>query len=316
MALAGGWVSFDPEPTEDLSARRTGGALRPKKCFAEPLNKRDTRRDQIIPGPFLFGSAGLRLFAVDADLISCGLHIFGGFGLLRHRLRNRSGRLVHRIHESFEPGSAEEDLIFSLVQDAGKERLLESQQRKHAVLDGALRDKVDDPHRPMLAETVNPADALLQRRGVPGQIHIDHGRSVLKIQPDPAGIRRQEQELSGQGGLFDIQGGSSEAMIVYPPLPESNRWSEFEKLQHEKNVLGFYVSGHPLLKYEREVKELSTVPLGDPSALKPGSIVKACGIVTAVKRKIDKRNNTMAFVSIEDFTGTAECIVFSDAFQK
>ncbi len=130
------------------------------------------------------------------------------------------------------------------------------------------------------------------------------------------GIRRQEQELSGQGGLFDIQGGSSEAMVVYPPLPESNRWSEFEKLQHEKNVLGFYVSGHPLLKYEREVKELSTVPLGDPSALKPGSIVKACGIVTAVKRKIDKRNNTMAFVSIEDFTGTAECIVFSDAFQK
>ncbi len=130
------------------------------------------------------------------------------------------------------------------------------------------------------------------------------------------GLRRREQELSGQTGLFDIGGGSENAVVAFPALPEIPRWSEFEKLQHEKNVLGFYVSGHPLLKYEREVKELSTVPLGDPSALKPGSIVRACGIVTSVKRKIDKRNNTMAFVGIEDFTGTAECIVFSDAFQK
>ncbi len=137
------------------------------------------------------------------------------------------------------------------------------------------------------------------------------------IEPATAfGIRLREQELSGQAGLFDTSGGSEETVVVYPILPEARRWTEFEKLQHEKNVLGFYVSGHPLLKYEREVKELSTVPLGDPSALKAGSMVRACGIVTSVKRKIDKRNNTMAFVGIEDFTGTAECIVFSDAFQK
>ncbi|MGA9120506.1 MAG: DNA polymerase III subunit alpha [Bacteroidota bacterium] len=130
------------------------------------------------------------------------------------------------------------------------------------------------------------------------------------------GLRRQSQELSGQTGLFDITETPKGMTVVHPPLPETPRWSEFEKLQHEKNVLGFYVSGHPLLKYEHEVKEFSTVPLGDPSALKPGSIIRACGIVNSVKRKIDKRNNTMAFVSIEDFTGTAECIVFSDAFQK
>ncbi len=130
------------------------------------------------------------------------------------------------------------------------------------------------------------------------------------------GLRRREQELSGQAGLFDTSGGTEEQVVIYPALPELRHWTEFEKLQHEKNVLGFYVSGHPLLKYEHEVKELSTVPLGDPSALKPGSMVRACGIVTSVKRKIDKRNNTMAFVGIEDFTGTAECIVFSDAFQK
>jgi DNA polymerase-3 subunit alpha len=44
--------------------------------------------------------------------------------------------------------------------------------------------------------------------------------------------------------------------------------------------------------------------------------VRACGIVTSVKKKIDKRNNTMAFIGLEDFTGKGECIVFSDPYAK
>ena len=130
------------------------------------------------------------------------------------------------------------------------------------------------------------------------------------------GLRRQDDELSGQTGLFDPVDRAQAGAAIHPALAETVPWSELDKLQREKGVLGFYVSGHPLLRYEQEVKEFSTIPLGDPSALKPGAQVRACGIVTSVKRKIDKRNNTMAFVTIEDFTGKAECIVFSDAFQK
>ncbi|HEX9006906.1 MAG TPA: DNA polymerase III subunit alpha, partial [Bacteroidota bacterium] len=130
------------------------------------------------------------------------------------------------------------------------------------------------------------------------------------------GLRRQGEELSGQTGLFDPVERGQTAQRVFPSLPETAAWSELEKLQREKAVLGFYVSGHPLLRYEQEVKEFSSVPLGTPGSLKPGAMVRACGIVTSVKRKIDKRNNTMAFVGIEDFTGKAECVVFSDPFQK
>ena len=89
-----------------------------------------------------------------------------------------------------------------------------------------------------------------------------------------------------------------------------------EKLSREKAVLGFYVTGHPLLKYAEEIEAFASAKLGSPETVKPGTTVRVCGIVSDLKRKIDKRGNTMAFITIEDFTGKAECIVFSDPYQK
>ena len=126
----------------------------------------------------------------------------------------------------------------------------------------------------------------------------------------------QSRELDGQSSLFDTGGGGGRPAVQYPAMTPAAPWSEAEKLTREKSVLGFYVSGHPLLRYEQEIKELANVRLGDLSGFRPNATVRACGIVTSVKKKIDKRNNTMAFVGIEDFTGKGECIVFADAFAK
>jgi DNA polymerase-3 subunit alpha len=81
-------------------------------------------------------------------------------------------------------------------------------------------------------------------------------------------------------------------------------------------VLGFYLTGHPLEKFRDEIEAFASVQLGNASNIKPNSTVRACGIVATVRRKVDKRGNTMAFVRLEDFTGKGECIVFSDAYQK
>jgi len=123
----------------------------------------------------------------------------------------------------------------------------------------------------------------------------------------------QESSMHGQSSLFEGGGGSK---LQHPALLACPEWSELDRLMREKSVLGFFVSGHPLLKYAREIKEYATISLGDPTTLKAGGIVRACGIITSVKKKIDKRNNTMAFVGIEDFSGKAECIVFSDPYQR
>ena len=126
----------------------------------------------------------------------------------------------------------------------------------------------------------------------------------------------QTQLARGQESLFDAPGSSTRASAPLPSAVDVPPWAEMEKLTREKSALGLYASGHPLLRFEREVKEFATVRLGDPSGFKNLSSVRACGIVTAVRPKMDKRNKTMAFVTIEDFGGKADCIVFSDPYAK
>jgi DNA polymerase III subunit alpha len=126
----------------------------------------------------------------------------------------------------------------------------------------------------------------------------------------------QARELDGQSSLFDSGSAAQGAGVHFPAMSPAPPWPEPEKLAREKSVLGFFVSGHPLLKYEQEIKELANVRLGDLSGFRNNSSVRACGVVTSIKKKIDKRNNTMAFVGLEDFTGKGECIVFSDQYAK
>jgi DNA polymerase-3 subunit alpha len=123
----------------------------------------------------------------------------------------------------------------------------------------------------------------------------------------------QEQIIKGQSNLFDLGGAK---LFHRPMLRTVADWIEIEKLSREKSVLGFYVSGHPLFKYRDEIEGLATAKLDEAQLVKPNSLVRVCGIISDIKKKIDKRGKTMAFVTIEDFTGKADCIVFADAFQK
>ncbi|HAV22154.1 MAG TPA: DNA polymerase III subunit alpha [Bacteroidetes bacterium] len=127
------------------------------------------------------------------------------------------------------------------------------------------------------------------------------------------GQGRQEQKGKGQSNLFD---GGAMQVQARPAMREVHPWGEQEQLHREKSVLGFYVSGHPLMKYVDEIEGFASAMLGSPESVRPNSTVRVFGIVTDVKKKIDKRGNTMAFITIEDFSGKAECIVFSDPFQK
>jgi DNA polymerase-3 subunit alpha len=123
----------------------------------------------------------------------------------------------------------------------------------------------------------------------------------------------QEQIIKGQSNLFDLGGAK---VFHRPMLRTVADWIEIDKLSREKSVLGFYVSGHPLLKYRDEIEGLATAKLDEAQLVKLNSIVRVCGIISDIKKKIDKRGKTMGFVTIEDFTGKADCIVFADAFQK
>jgi DNA polymerase-3 subunit alpha len=122
---------------------------------------------------------------------------------------------------------------------------------------------------------------------------------------------------SGMASLFaDATDDGGDGTLPEPALPTIDDWGKLEKLRREKEVLNFYVSGHPLQEYAAEVEAFSQISLGEVEEdAKFDGPVRACGIVTAIRTKLDKRENRIAFATIEDFTGKAECIFWSDAYR-
>ena len=124
---------------------------------------------------------------------------------------------------------------------------------------------------------------------------------------------RQQERTSGQHALF-----GEDMPAASPPqaLPDVPPWTEHERLAREKAVLGFFISGHPLAKYRTEVElfgNRTTATLGMWSEQK----VAVAAVVTALKRQISKKSGAeYARLTLEDFTGTAEALVFPEAWAK
>src|SRR5690242_18241388 len=127
-----------------------------------------------------------------------------------------------------------------------------------------------------------------------------------------AQVRQQERE-AGQGGLFGETAAHPRHEVPLPDLPP---WTEQERLQKEKAVIGFFISGHPLAKYRAEVELFgtrTTATLGEWSDQK----VMVAAVVTVVKRQISKKTGAeYARLVLEDFHGTAEALVFPETWAK
>ncbi len=124
---------------------------------------------------------------------------------------------------------------------------------------------------------------------------------------------RQQERSSGQHGLF---GEAAPVPRPSSPLPEVPPWTEHERLTREKAVLGFFISGHPLAKYRTEVELFgtrTTATLGTWTDQK----VTVAAVMTVVKRQTSKKTGAeYARLTLEDFHGTAEALVFPEAWAK
>ncbi|HEV8265823.1 MAG TPA: DNA polymerase III subunit alpha [Gemmatimonadales bacterium] len=124
---------------------------------------------------------------------------------------------------------------------------------------------------------------------------------------------RQQERTSGQHALF-----GEETPVPRPPspLPDVPPWTEHERLTREKAVLGFFISGHPLAKYRMEVELFgtrTTATLGTWTDQK----VTVAVVATVVKRQVSKKTGAeYARLTLEDFHGTAEALVFPEAWAK
>jgi DNA polymerase-3 subunit alpha len=104
--------------------------------------------------------------------------------------------------------------------------------------------------------------------------------------------------------------------VEEPELPDVENWSHKDQLARERETLGFYLSDHPLRKYEAEYNSFSTIKLGDPDTFNNVEFVRACGVITSVRTRIDKSGRNMAFFKLDDFSGSCECIMFGKIFSE
>jgi len=129
-----------------------------------------------------------------------------------------------------------------------------------------------------------------------------------------AGQRQQRDKAEGQGSFFDLMPEAAAA-----PKKESTavvaEWESDQRLAFEKEVLGFYVSGHPLARFREAAVLKGATPSGELAARPTGSRVWLFGHVVALKETATKSGNRMAFVTLEDTEGTIEVTIFPEPFK-
>ena len=143
--------------------------------------------------------------------------------------------------------------------------------------------------------------------------------------------RSQRDAAAGQHGLFGMfdDDGPSSSKNNDDALPSAPAWDEHTRLQNEKDVLGFFVSGHPLDKYREKLRNLKVVDTATACEMKPepqvfrrgqaeqGNEIQIAGVITGLKVAKSKRSGEMyAQASLEDTVGKIELIAFPQSYEK
>lgn len=128
------------------------------------------------------------------------------------------------------------------------------------------------------------------------------------------GNKYQTDKNLAQNSLF---GGDTSFDIARPEIPVVDRWSDLELLNKERELIGIYLSAHPLDEYQLILNHVCNIGVGeleDKEALGVNKEVVCGGLVTSVREGITKRNTPYMIVKIEDFTGSGEIALFGDDY--
>lgn len=143
-------------------------------------------------------------------------------------------------------------------------------------------------------------------------------RALYEVIDDALNFAKAQSKNEGMFDLF--AGNDSTQSITEPTIPNISEWSERDRLTHEKEVLNFYVTGHPLNEFEAIVKSFSHQNiykyLSEEETIPRNEKVRFCGLIANVRTRRDKQNRIIAFCQVEDFIGKIECIFWGEAYAK
>jgi DNA polymerase-3 subunit alpha len=127
------------------------------------------------------------------------------------------------------------------------------------------------------------------------------------------GQRVLRDRQSGQAGLFGALVDDEPQQAALPNVPE---WGDKETLAGEKELLGFWVTGHPLDRHADKIAELATHDTGNLEGLGKGIEVVLCGVLMGIARKRNRESKPWAALTIEDRKGAVEAMVFATSFER
>lgn len=129
------------------------------------------------------------------------------------------------------------------------------------------------------------------------------------------GVKRKEAE--GQFDLFAGMGADDDAVSVTVDVPDVPDWDKKQRLAFEREMLGLYVSDHPLSGLEHVLataSDCSIATLAADETRPEGSAVTVCGLITSLQRKMSKNGNPWAVVTLEDIDGSIEVLFFGETY--
>jgi DNA polymerase-3 subunit alpha len=128
------------------------------------------------------------------------------------------------------------------------------------------------------------------------------------------GNAAQMNENNNQQSLF---GGGVSVSLPEPTIPPAEKWSLMEQLKKEKEVIGIYLSGHPLDPFKIEMDKLATHPLvelKEPKDLKGINEIRIIGVIASVNHRISKNGKPFGSFVLEDLSGTLEITLFGENY--
>jgi DNA polymerase-3 subunit alpha len=189
-----------------------------------------------------------------------------------------------------------------------------------AALDFILMEREEQGRFQSLADFCKRADSRkVNRRVVESLIKCGafdvsgvHRSQMLTVLDELLERSQATQRKKGEAQLSMWTSSLKEREENYPEIDE---FPENQLIAFEKETIGFYISRHPLSRYQEEIKKVTDQDTSTLSGLKNGEEVKLCGLVSGLKEITTKKGDRMAFLSLEDMKGFVEVILFPEVFK-
>jgi DNA polymerase-3 subunit alpha len=126
----------------------------------------------------------------------------------------------------------------------------------------------------------------------------------------------QKDRALGQSSMFDLLGSADDPTDQVSDSNDDKKpdWEDNQRLKYEKETLGFFITGHPLSKFKRELSWFTDVGSAGLSECQSGQMISIGGIPSKILPKVTKRGDKMAFVTLEDLEGTTEITLWPETY--